>query len=239
MQVHVINVDRDADRWERFMRLNGDVIDVVRVPTSDGVGAVDRADLVESGIIADTCRRSNRAISRWGAHIALWSRAVGSGETVTIVDDDAVLAGNFRSAAQQVIDGLASGWDIVMWGWSFDEALWTEIPDGVSVCRIEANNEEMRKHIDGFPSSCGSPTALRLRHCFGSFAYTVTPAGAQVLLDACLPLTDEPITFSCGGVVVDDPARDADVNKALPAMDAHVCVPPLALKDHRMGLSPF
>ncbi len=59
MQVHVINVDRDADRWERFMRLNGDVIDVVRVPTSDGVRAVDRADLVESGIIAETCRRGS------------------------------------------------------------------------------------------------------------------------------------------------------------------------------------
>ncbi|MDQ1342895.1 MAG: hypothetical protein QG571_1515 [Pseudomonadota bacterium] len=230
MQVHVINFDGDTDRWKLFQRMNAGGIDVVRVLGIDP-GTIDRGRLVESGFIAEPCSRSDRAISRWCSHVALWSQAVENDEILTVVEDGVVLAGDFGLEAQRVLRELPAGWDIVMWGWNFDEALWTEIPDGVSVCRMDFNDQQMCRHIDGFRAGGSRPTAVRLRHCFGSPAYTVTPAGARILLDACLPMTDSKIAFSCGGVVVDSQSIDADMNRAFPAMRAYACIPPIAIAE--------
>ncbi|HOB50191.1 MAG TPA: glycosyltransferase family 25 protein [Mycobacterium sp.] len=234
MRVHAINLDRDTDRWERFMRLNGDVVDVVRVPAVDGQ-AIDRAALTEHEFIVEPCHRTPGALGCACSHFALWFRAVDSGETLTVVEDDAILAGIFGTEAERVIDGLPPGWDLVLWGWNFDGYLWAEIPEGVSVCRLTFDQEEMRKHIDVFRADNRPRTAVRLRHGFGTLAYTITPTGAAAMLEACLPMTDRLVTFR--GVAVEDflypnLTNDVDMNRAYPDVRAYACMPPLALSEN-------
>lgn len=236
MRVHAINLDRDTDRWTRFEQLNGALVDVVRFSAVEGAG-VDRAALAANGFIVEPCSRTDGAIGCACSHIALWYQAVDSGETLTIVEDDTILAGDFAEEAERVLAELPAGWDVVMWGWNFDTYMFAEIPEGVSICRLEFDQPEMRKHIEVFRAGGHRPTAVRMRHCFGTHAYTITPAGARAMLEACLPMTDRLVAFSCGGVVVDNSDVDKDMNRAYPALRSYACLPPLAVSENRRETS--
>jgi GR25 family glycosyltransferase involved in LPS biosynthesis len=234
MQVHAINLDRDTDRWARFEQRNGGVVDVVRVPGVDG-RTLDRAALTAHGFIVEPCHRTIGSIGCGCSHFALWYQVVDTGESLTVVEDDAILAGNFASEAERVLDRLPAGWDIVLWGWPFDGYLWAEIPEGGCVCRLTFDQEEMRKHIDVFRANDHPRTAVRLRHGFGTLAYTISPAGARAMLDACLPMTDRLVAFR--GVAVEDSTYpnlgfDVDMNRVYPNVRAYACMPPLVLSEN-------
>lgn len=243
MRIHAINLDADTARWERFQRLNGTAADIIRFPAVDGA-TVDRAALSANAFIAEPLSRTDAALGRTCSHIALWYQAVDTHTTLTIVEDDAVLAANFASAARRILDRLNGdrlsggwddsgwddrGWDIVVWGWDFGVAAWAEIPAGVTVCRLEFDQAEMARNVDGFRFGDPPRTAVRLRHCRGPVAYTVTPSGARALLDAALPITDRTVEFSCGAEVVANATHDVDMNRVFPELRTYACMPPMAL----------
>jgi Glycosyltransferase family 25 (LPS biosynthesis protein) len=74
LRVNVINLDRSEDRRTEFTTLNAHLADVARFPAIDG----QRLE------IASLVRRN--AMS----HIALWDRAIESGQNLTICEDDAI-----------------------------------------------------------------------------------------------------------------------------------------------------
>lgn len=239
MQVHAINLDRDTDRWERFMQLNGELVDVVRVSAVDGRG-IDRAALAAHGFLLEPCSRTDGAMGCACSHIALWFKAVDTNQTLTIVEDDTVLAGDFASAAQRVLAELPADWDVVVWGWNFDGYLWAEIPEGVGICRLTFDEEEMRNNIDVFRTSEQPHAPVRLRHCFGTHAYTITPAGAQAMLDASLPVTDRLVRFNdvpTENSTYENATHDLDMNRAYPTLRSYACMPPLALSENRRETS--
>lgn len=238
MRVHVINRDRHTDRWARCERLNGGVVDLVRFPAVDG-RTVDRADLITQGFLIEPCTRTDQEMGSALSHCALWQQAVDSDETLTVIEDDTVLAGNFAAVARRMLSELPTDWDIIMWGWDPSEHLWAEIPEGVSVCRLEFHQAEMRKHIEVFRAGCRSHTAVRLRHCMGTPAYTITPAGARTMLDACLPMTDREVVVSCGGAVMNNPMIDADMNRVFPESRAYACLPPVAMREGERNRLPL
>ena len=148
-------------------------------------------------------------------------------EALTILEDDTVLVGDFAAASQRVLDEVPD-WQLVVWGWNFDVLLWAEIPEGVSPCRLGFDQEMMREKIGAFPADRRPRAPVRLRHFFGTHAYSITPAGAAIMLDACLPMTDRLIRF-CDGSVFHNLTKDTDVAAAVGGMRAYACMPPLAL----------
>lgn len=231
MRIHAINLDRQTGRWSRFLDVAG-VADVVRFAAVDGA-AVNRTALADNGFIAEPLSRTDAALGRTCSHVALWYQALETSEPLTIVEDHAVLAATFPAAAQQVLDALTD-WDLVVWGWDLDSVLWAQIPEGVSVCRVRFDRADMPgDHLETFRTGTGPHTAVRLQHCLGSFAYTVRPAGARALLEACLPITDRRVTVGADATTLANTTPDVDLNLVYPAVRAYACFPPLALAGRR------
>jgi GR25 family glycosyltransferase involved in LPS biosynthesis len=232
MEVHLINLDRDSRRLEQFHHLNSHLPEITRPPAIEG-RLLDRHKLECDGMIAPGLSWNNAILGNAHSHISLWRKAVASGGPITVAEDDAIFAKNFVPRSHQFLDSLPSDWGFVMWGWNFDAFVWAEIPEGVSLCRMEFNQDEMRRNVEAFRNQAATHTPIRLRHAFGIMAYTVSPLGARLFLDRCLPLRDQLIEFSCWGVVTQNRTIDTTMNSTYPNMKAYACMPPLALSENR------
>jgi glycosyl transferase, family 25 len=229
LSVNVINLDRSQGRLEEFMRRNGSFADIERFPAIDG-SRIDRSGLIDDGTISETLSYSNAHLGCAMSHITLWRRAVALQRPLTIAEDDAILSRCFRGEATRLL--AERGWDIVMWGWNFDAFVWTEIPESVSRARLEFNQNDLRANIDAYRTAELRPTLLPLKHAFGIMTYTISPAGARFLLDTCLPIRDELISFGGYDVVIRNDSIDAAMNKAFPRMHAYLSLPPLAISEN-------
>jgi len=132
------------------------------------------------------------------------------------------------TTANAFLQQLPDNWDIVIWGWNFSAFLWVEMPEGVSFCKLEMN-QAVRRNIDAFRVGQFTPTPIRLRHCFGPMAYTVSADGAAKLLNSCLPLRDQLISFPGFDVVIQNTDIDAMMNAVYPGIRAYVSISPLAV----------
>jgi glycosyl transferase, family 25 len=232
VRVHLINLDRDRERLNRFHDLNAHLPDVVKPLAIEG-RRLDREVLQELGYITPNLSYNNAALGNAHSHIELWRKSVESNQPTTIAEDDAIVARDFVTAYDDFLRKVPSDWDIVLWGWNFDAFLWVEIPEGVSSCKIQFNQNELRQNVEIFRTRKVSHVPLRLRHSFGIMAYTVSPAGAKALMDICLPLRDTLIEFSGYQVVIENKTIDAVMNQAYPRIKAYVCMPPLAISENR------
>ena len=102
MLVHVINLDRSADRLAEFMAANGHLKELSRFPAIDG-SALDVPELVRAGTIREEILVQDPAVPKdlhakytRGAlgpalsHIALWGKAIAGARPLTICEDDVV-----------------------------------------------------------------------------------------------------------------------------------------------------
>jgi glycosyl transferase family 25 len=122
------------------------------------------------------------------SHLSLWQDVVDSGRPLTILEDDAILRRDFDSESARVLAGLPPDWDIVVWGWNFDSILALNIMPDVSPTVMHFGQNQLRASIRGFQALEGTPAALRLSECFGTCAYTISPAGARKFMAHCFPL---------------------------------------------------
>jgi GR25 family glycosyltransferase involved in LPS biosynthesis len=232
MIVHLINLDRDRARLERFRELNAHLPEIIRPPAIEG-RRLDRLELEKLGYIAKPLSYNNSALGSAHSHIELWRKAVEKKSAITVAEDDAIFARHFVESYDGFLQRLPTDWDIVLWGWNFDAFLWVEIPEGVSPCKIQFSQDELRRNIEIFRARPAIHAPLRLRHSFGIMAYTVSPSGAKSLMDICLPLRDTLITFAGYEVVIENKTIDAMMNQAYPRLKAYVCMPPLAVSENR------
>ncbi len=232
MTVHVINLERDTERLARFMSLNGHVPDIVRVPAVDGKAA-NRKSLHALGVITEDLIYTNGAIGCALSHLKLWRRAISERRPITVVEDDTILARNFQPAHEAILSGLPEGWDIVLWGWNFDEPLWTEIPEGVAPALIHFDQKALRANIEAFRRSDVRPASFRLLHALGTMGYTLSPSGAAALLRICLPLANVRIIFDDSGIGCENKGLDCIMNAGYGKLKAYVSVPPLVISENR------
>ncbi len=231
MLAYVMNLDRDTERWAMFQQLNSDRCDFTRFSAVDG-RTLDRQKLLSDGIIADPCGWTAGSLGSAMSHLTLWKTTVETGMPITVVEDDAVLAPDFAEASEQVLASLPEDWAIVLWGWNFDAYLWAEIPEGVAPCRMEFGQPELRANLEVFRREKRPHVAIRLRHAFGLMAYTISPGGAEAMLETCLPLTDRLIELSWCDVVVADGPIGIGMNRIYPSIPSYVCVPPLVVSEN-------
>jgi glycosyl transferase family 25 len=234
--IYVINLDRDHERMQLFSETNGHLVEFVRFSAVDG-RATDRGALQQEGIIKADLTYNNGQLGCALSHIALWRLAVAENRVITVAEDDVILARDFARAHEAFVERLPADWSIVLWGWNFDRSVWAEIPEGVAKSTLQFDQDALREHIEVFRQSEVAHAPIRLRHAFGTMAYTVSPAGARSLLEMCLPLGRRFISFEGFGIGIPNNGIDCMMNTAYSKLKAYVCMPPLAVSENRQDIS--
>jgi len=233
--VNLIKSHKNTARSAWFHEVNSH-LPIAEQPLVDG-SSLDRRQLRDQGRIAENLSYNDGTLGHALAHIELWRCALEGQATITVAEDHAIFARDFVATANAFLQRLPNDWDIMLWGWKFDAFLWVEMPEGVSFCKLETNQEHLRRNIDAFRAGRFTPTPIRLRHSFGTMAYTVSAAGAEKLLKTCLPLRDQRIPFPRFGVIIENTSIDAMMNAVYPGIRAYVSFPPLAVSENRPEIS--
>ena len=228
MHTYVINLDRSPERLETFRRTNNHLPNIHRFSAVDG-STIDRAGLIEQGIVSSELQYSNGALGCALSHLFFWEAAVSQRETITVVEDDAVLHRRFAEHSHELTSRLPPTWDIVVWGWNFDSILMLDLLPGISPCVSMFDQAGLRQHVDAYQELPFQPSAFRLLRCFGTVGYTITPAGASKLKDLALPLATFEIPIPMISPKFPNTGIDVVMNRAYPQLEAFVSLPPLAV----------
>ena len=239
MQKVLINLDRSTERLETFYRMNSHIKDIERFSAIDGRGI--RQTLKEKGLLQESfgVDYTDGALGNAMSHKALWERAVASGEALTVIEDDAVFCKNFEEEHQRLLKTLPETWDIVLWGYCTFATLFYDLLPGISSCTAHFNQESLRKNIDLYSGRVVSGNLFKLLGAWGIVCYTISPRGAEKLLNLCLPIRQLPLKpkYSRPYRVkkqrwrypVFNDAIDCPMTAFYPEVEAYVSVPPLVL----------
>lgn len=237
MRIHLINLDRSTERLAEFTTLNRHLGDVVRFPAVDG-RLVDRAPLVERGIIEPGLAYTDGALGNGLSHFALWDRAIEGGEAVTLIEDDGITNRRFENEAEELLGKLPADWHIVYWGWNFDTIAHFELLPGVSSFVANFDQKRLRRGIEAFQSAAVAPRPLRLYSAFGIVCYTISPLGAGVLKQLCRPLRNAPVVIPGVNRTLANSALDvALAGGVLARVNAFASFPPLVVTKNDHSLS--
>src|SRR5580704_6984147 len=151
MQIHLINLDRSADRLAEFTQTNRHLDDVERFAAVEGARQ-DIAALTAGGIFAPGVAEyyGPGAVGAALSHLALWDEAIESDAALTVAEDDAIFNRHFKASAHAVVAALPADWDFVLWGWNFDSYLLFELMPGVSPCLCCFDEAQMRAGAGSF-----------------------------------------------------------------------------------------
>jgi GR25 family glycosyltransferase involved in LPS biosynthesis len=236
MRVHLINLDRTPERLAEFTMLNRHLADVVRYPAVDG-RLVDRAPLVQRGIIEPGLAYTDGALGNSLSHFALWDRAIEGAEPLTLIEDDGITNRGFENEAEALLRKLPADWHIVYWGWNFDTIAHFELLPGVSSFVANFDQKRLRRGIESFQSAVVAPRLLRLYAAFGIVCYTISPLGAAVLRNLCQPLSNAPVVIPGVNRSLPNSALDLALVGLLGRVNAFASFPPLVVtkNDHSVS----
>jgi GR25 family glycosyltransferase involved in LPS biosynthesis/glycosyltransferase involved in cell wall biosynthesis len=226
-QCYVINLEDSPGRLENFRQRHPALGPVERFAAIDGKRA-DRDRLVAEGVILPDLDYRPGTLGCALSHVALWRRAAEADAPVTIFEDDACCAANFRPAAARILAELPPDWDIVQWGFIYDVSfLWLDY--GFAKAELRPYDDAYRGDRAAFCRTQVTPQAVRLAHSFGLMAYSLSPKGARRLLAEVLPLRKRFIPFPGTGIVCEDEGIDIAMCGAYGALQAYATIPPLAI----------
>ena len=231
-EIHLINLDRSVERLARFHDRNPHLQRVTRISAVDG-RLVDRRQLVADGVITESLPYEAGALGCAMSHIGLWRKAVREHRRITIFEDDAVSSDHFYEETRRVLSEIPENWDLVQWGYIYNPLfIWVDL--GVAKARLRFYDDRYQGRSDQFQRDRNPPRPLKLAHSFGTQAYSVSPRGAQALLDQLLPLSGKLVTFPGAGVTNEDSGIDVAMCACYESMKAFICVPPLIVQDDQI-----
>jgi GR25 family glycosyltransferase involved in LPS biosynthesis len=227
IQKFVVNLDRSALRLSAFQRRNSHISDINRFSAVDGT-AIDRAELVASGVILEDCPYSPGTLGCALSHIAAWRMSIAEDRRLTIIEDDMLLRHDFAARYAQLLDRAPTDWEYVQWGYPYENCLvWMETPVGAA--RIGFFEPKQFEADHAFQTNMSDVSLFPVINTYGTMAYSISPAGATKFLEACLPLRQRDIDMYEAGVSYWDQGIDGPMNNAFRSMRAFVCFPPLAV----------
>ena len=220
MIMRVISLARTPDRLARFRATNPHIpaehflaIDGLEV----GYTSIDFPLLFSPG-----------AVGCYLSHRECWKAAtIGA---LTVFEDDAVVHHRFDDLSANILAALPQGWHFCLWGWNFDSALMIEPLPGVAGMVIASDQESLRQKIGAYQDTDIRPTALPLARFSGTPAYSISGAGAALLLD----LQPPDIVVNFLGKNRANKGLDDTISLATEQINAFVCIPPLVVtqNDH-------
>lgn len=225
--IHLINLDRDGERLQRFTARNRHLANVTRISAADGT-ALDREKLVRAGTISPDFGCATGSLGCAVSHVRLWQQAVREDRPITVLEDDAVTVHGIEGAAAAVMSALPRDWDFIKWGWTANITAWLDI--GLSRISVTGDGKPPlydAQTLEAFQARSIAPAPVRMLHSFGLFAYSISPKGARAALDFCLPLRNRTIDYACTGTNAEAKGIDAMIWGAYFAMQAFLCMPNL------------
>lgn len=233
-RMYVINLERSVDRLRRFLTLNLHLANhVARVTAVDGT-RIDREALIGSGLITADLPYGSGTLGCALSHISLWQRAVRKYRPITVFEDDVVVHPRFLELAGQVLAALPDDWDFVQWGCPINAAnnlaAWVDL--GRTTARIDSTGAVRWRDAAGYAAFQAQPlraaAPIRLLHAFGLFAYSLSPKGAHLACNHCLPLRSRDITLD-GRWSMRDDGIDVTMCGLYPNIKAFLAFPQLAI----------
>jgi glycosyl transferase, family 25 len=225
--IQVVSLQATPHRRERFADLNRgfqfEFFDAV-----DG-RQIDRSRFFGSRLAEADVPYSPGAVGCALSHLTLWERSVRDHVILTVVEDDAVLRRDFEAKSQELIARLPPDWDIIMWGWNFDSILSVLVMPGISTTVISCNQDSLRQAIGRFQTELFEPHIFRLDKCFGTCAYTISPAGSRKFRQGCFPLRQENVYFPLLNRLLPNDGIDIAMNRIYSMTNSYVSFPPLAV----------
>lgn len=230
----LLSVDSQSELTARFHDRHGQLGIAVEVLPVTEAADVDLQELAQLDLLTAEMEdwapaEIGRAISHW----VCWHQAVETQRATCILQVDAVLRSDFLPRLRGLLAGLPPNWDILQLG--FDTRLGIDFriaPD----CRFQgqftrphASEEDLEK----FRAVTTALVPVRMFTALGSFAYVVSPAGAQKLIDGCFPLATKSFTVPALKGRIRTIAIDAVMNALYGEMEAYMSFPPLALSSEQ------
>jgi GR25 family glycosyltransferase involved in LPS biosynthesis len=100
------------------------------------------------------------------------------------MEDDAILVSDFDERASQLIKSLGCDFDLIQWGFNWDRYLhFYSWGSSGPISRVSNENQEERFEPTDFSKSGETSQLKRLISSWGSHCYTVSPTGAQKILN--------------------------------------------------------
>jgi GR25 family glycosyltransferase involved in LPS biosynthesis len=229
LDIYLINLDRSTDRLTQFQSLNGNIMPLIsRFSAVEGKN-VQRATYIERGIITADLSYSDGTLGNALSHLALWDIAILNERPVTICEDDAIFNTHFGESSKCLLAELPPDWHIVLWGWNFSSILWFHMLPNVLSSISHFDQQMMRTGISGFQTAMFQPSAFKLIQTFGTVCYSVSPEGARLLRQFCLPIRNMNIPIPPLQRVVPNQALDVLLNSFYRRLNSFVSFPPLVV----------
>jgi GR25 family glycosyltransferase involved in LPS biosynthesis len=230
---YVINLDRSVERLRLFRERNPHLVDFERLSAIDG-GTIDRNSLIQSGRILSDLPYTAGTLGCALSHLRLWEMAVETNKAITVLEDDTAVHPCFVDRSAAVIEALCSDWDFVQWGCTIgfenNTSAWIDI--GRVPARIEGTAPVRWRNDAGYRefqrSQIGIAAPMRLLQSYGSFAYSISPKGAKLALEHCLPLRARKIAIQDRWWMSDN-GIDVAMCGLYPQIKAYLCFPQLVI----------
>ena len=223
----VISLDRTPERFARFVTLNPG-LPVERFPAFDG-RTLDRSLCVSEGLITESNPYRPGGLGSLASHVALWRRCVAEGLPVHIAEDDALFRHDFVSAASAALDAL-DDWDFVLWTWNFDWPMKLRLAPGMGSAVLHSNQVELGGEWKTFFDVTTAPVMARLISAAGSCCYSLSPRGAEQLIEWALPVAGLPAIYAARpNTAWANGTVDVELSRHYESLNAYVALPCLAL----------
>lgn len=171
------------------------------------------------------------------SHIKLWNKCIEINEPILICEDDAILKNDFNTRSLDLINKTNVDFDIIFWGWNFDSILNFELDANLGSQTMLFDQEAMRLGKHSYANKDSSNSSLyKLKNLFGLMCYTVSPKGAQFLLNNTVPLSIKNVAVDNLGNIK-DVCVDVQMNNYYSKMNSLVCIPPLAITPNDHSIS--
>jgi GR25 family glycosyltransferase involved in LPS biosynthesis len=236
--IRVISLVRHANRRAAFARRNAH-LPFTFFDAIDG-RALTAADVEASGAFSPEVRATYDAHAYGCAlsHWHLWKEAAAGTEPLTIAEDDAIFRHDFEARAEEVLQSLPTGWDMVLWGWNFDSVLVVQPKGILSPVAMVFSQQQLRGSIESFQPAQAPVQPFKLESAFGLPAYTLSPQGAARMLELCFPQKPFSLLVPVSKHHVANIGVDVAACAAYGRADCFACFPPLVVTPNARGEAP-
>lgn len=228
MKNYVINLKRQPEKFERFLKLNaGSGIAFERFEASDGDEMSEEA-AAAAKVMAPGTKLTKGAIGCGASHQRIWKEMAQASEPALVFEDDAILRNDIVPAVSALLAGMEN-WDILVLGYNTDSIVDLAIARGISSAVIFDPKYPAKESEAAFQKSKAAVAALRLNHCFGTSGYAISPGGAKKLLKFCFPMDNRPIAIPALKRSFPAFGLDCMLNDVYKNTEAFACFAPLVL----------
>ncbi|MEI6649106.1 MAG: glycosyltransferase family 25 protein [Actinomycetes bacterium] len=194
------------------------------------------AEMVAEPIVGPNPRFTAPALGSSLAHVDLWKLAVAENQSITILENDAILAPNYQSTITD-LTGAHPDFDFIQWGWNWDSKFHARILGNMGLVECHFSQAEIPSHITNFQKLVTPHLLVKLIHSWGIHCYTISPKGAEKLLNTVLPLSTKLIDRLDVGVSYYPTTLDGIMNGLYPKLNAYACWPPLTVAENDQARS--